>query len=169
MPAAEAVQAMKADNPRLALTREGYKYEGFSDPLIATVNGNDAPATINESTHRASEHIQILLTMPPNHEEVWGVNRSYSFPLAERPLMQTIVDALRKKYGPETVPPRPLNYQSFVWVYDAQGRPMGPRGAQLSRVCAGTWVSIREMRKPRSMPISICLGHGHLNARRSSS
>lgn len=138
MPARQAVQAMKADNPRLALTSATYKYEGFNDPLVATVAGNDAPATINESVHRASEHVQILLTMPPNHEEVWGVTRSFSFPMAERPSMQTVVDALRKKYGPETVSPRPLNYQSFVWIYDAQGRPLGPRGVQLNRVCAGT-------------------------------
>jgi hypothetical protein len=76
MPAREAVQAMKADNPRLSLTSATYKYEGFNDPLVATVAGNDAPATTNESVHGASEHIQILLTMPPNHEEVWGVSHA---------------------------------------------------------------------------------------------
>ena len=76
--------------------------------------------------------------MPPNQEVVWGVMRKYFFATAERPSLQNALDALHKKYGPESLPPDPdprNNTKAIAWVYDGEGRPLGPRGAQLYRTC----------------------------------
>lgn len=139
MTARDAMVALKADNPHLSLTPSSFKYEGFANPLIPVVDGSDVAPTVNAGVQRASETVQILFTTPPGAEVVWGMGRHYSFPTAERPSMQTILDALRKKYGQETVTPGPPNTsQSLVWIYDAQGRPAGPSGQQLNRICGST-------------------------------
>ena len=75
--------------------------------------------------------------MPPNQEVVWAVNRTCNFAGAERPSLQTTLEALHRKYGPETVPadPAPRNStKSIVWVY-AQGKPMGPAGQKIYQTC----------------------------------
>lgn len=139
MPAKDAMVALKADNPRLALTPASFKYEGFANPLIPVVDGSDVAPTANAAVRQASETVQILFTTPPGPEVVWAMGRRYSFPTAERPSMQAILEALRKKYGPETVPPGPPNTsQSLVWIYDPQGRAAGSRGPQLNTICAST-------------------------------
>jgi hypothetical protein len=139
MAAKDALLALKADNPRLNLTPASFKFEGFANPLVLSVEGNDRAATNVEAVHKASERVAILFTTPPSQEVVWSVSRSYTFPTEERPSLQVTLDALRKKYGPETVPPGPANSsQQLVWVYGAQGNPMGPRAAQLNTMCAST-------------------------------
>lgn len=139
MSTADALRTLKADNPRLKLTPSAFKYQDLPNPLTFTVDGTDIAPTANAAVEQASERIQILLTTAPSQEVVWGVLRNYTFPMAQRPSMQTTVDALRKKYEPESVPAGPPNTsQRMVWVYDAQGNPMGPSGARLSRICEST-------------------------------
>jgi len=92
---------------------------------------------------RAQETISLLFTTPPSPEVVWGVKRVYNFVPKERPEMQNMLDALRKKYGPESLPAtsdrRDLS-KYVAWVFDAQGKPMGPSGAALNTTCA-PWVN----------------------------
>ena len=129
----EAMIALRADNPRLMLTPNTHQYEGFADPLLLYVSGLEQPGD-----GRGSESIDIFFTMPPSQEVVWGVKRTYSFAINETPSMQNTLEALHKKYGPETVPADPdprSGTKGIVWIYDAQGRPMGPRGAQLYKTC----------------------------------
>jgi hypothetical protein len=135
----EAMLALKADNPRLTIAPSTRQYEGFAEPLMPSVTGSE-PATPgpNSVIQRAGENVEILFTMLPNQEVVWGVKRTYFFATAERPSLQNTLDALHKKYGPESMPPDPdprNNTKAITWVYDGQGRPLGPRGAQLYRTC----------------------------------
>jgi len=136
----EAAVALKAANPRLMLSPTTRPLEGFQQPLLFSIIG-DEPATTgpNYTMLRGSENIQLLFTTPPSPEVVWGVKRVYNFATKEQPELETTLDALRKKYGPESVPasPDPRDQSKYMaWVYDAQGKPMGPSGAPLNKVCA---------------------------------
>jgi len=137
----EAAVALKADNPRLMLMPSTGTLEGFSQALLLSMAGREAPSGgPNGEIVRAAENIEVLFTTPPGPEVVWGVQRTYTFATKDRPDLQITLDALRKKYGPESVPPSPdpRDQSKFiVWVYDAQGKPMGPAGAQLNMMCGG--------------------------------
>src|SRR5215469_14642799 len=65
MAANDAMQALKADNARLKLTRIELQLEGFTGPLTPLVQGDDiAPNNVAE-VNQASETVQVLLTTPP--------------------------------------------------------------------------------------------------------
>jgi len=136
----EAAAALKADNPRLMLSPGTHTLEGFAQPLLFSIIGNeDATTGPNGTMTRANETITLLFTTPPSPEVVWGVKRVYNFLPKEQPEMQNMLEALRMKYGPESRPasPDPRDLSKYVaWVYDAQGKPMGPSGAPLNMTCA---------------------------------
>jgi hypothetical protein len=139
MPVKDAMLALKADNAQLTITPFTFRPEGFASELLLTVKGDQAFAPgANYGVERAGESVEILFTLPPNAEVVWGVKREYTFATKERPSPENVLDALRKKYGPETVPPDPNNPSKYMaWVYDAQGKPMGPEGKALNTTCGG--------------------------------
>jgi hypothetical protein len=136
----EAATALKAANPRLRLAPGTRALEGFPQPLLFSIIGNEDSITGPDGIMtRAPETITLLFTTPPSPEVVWGVKRVYNFRPKEQPEMQNMLDALRKKYGPESLPAssdrRDLS-KYVAWVYDAQGKPMGPSGAPLNMTCA---------------------------------
>lgn len=135
----DAMLALKADNPRMTLAPSTREFEGFTGPLLFSVFGEEAATPgPNSLPLRAGENVEILFTLPPNQEVVWAVRRVYNFAGAERPSLQNLLEALHRKYGPETVPADPdprNNTKGIVWVYDGQGRPLGPSGQQIYRTC----------------------------------
>jgi hypothetical protein len=136
----DAMLALKADNPRMTLSPATLELEGFTGPLLFSVAGTEAPTPGGPYNLplRAGENVEILFTVPPNREVVWAVRRTYFFAGAERPSLQNTLDALHRKYGPETVPadPDPRNStKGIIWVYDGQGKPMGPAGQQIYKTC----------------------------------
>jgi len=134
----DAMLALKADNPRLKLSPSTRQFEGFTGELLLSVFGEEAATPgPNSMPLRAGEKVEILFTIPPNQELVWGVMRVYNFAGAERPSLQNTLEALHRKYGPETMPadPDPRNStKSIIWVY-TQGKPMGPAGQQIYKTC----------------------------------
>jgi hypothetical protein len=133
----DAMQALKADDPKFKVTSTTFKYEGFSDPLTLVVDAQDVAPTVAAQVTQPSEHVQLLMT--PGQAAVWGIMRDYGFPMSQKPSMQTTVDALRKKYGQETVPGGPVpNSQTLVWIYDGQGKLLGTASKGLNGTCAGT-------------------------------
>ncbi len=135
----EAMLALKADNPRLTIVPSVQHHEGFAEPLMPEVMGSEKATAGRDSILRGAEDVEILFTMLPKQEAVWGVKRNYSFATAERPSLQNTLEALHKKYGPESLPPDPDPRgitKAIAWVYDSQGRPLGSRGAQVYRTCA---------------------------------
>lgn len=135
----DAMLALKADNPRMTLAPATLEFEAFTEPLLFSVAGTEAPTPgPNSLPSRAGENVEILFTVPPNQEVVWAVRRTYFFAGAERPSLQNTLDALHRKYGPETMPadPDPRNpTKGIIWVYDGQGKPMGPAGQQIYKTC----------------------------------
>jgi hypothetical protein len=141
MTVSDAMRALKAFNPNLLLSPKTFRIEGFPDDLIMSVEGLQNSANAPDgSISRGSENIEILLTQPPNTEVVWGVKRTYTFATKERPSLVNTLQALRKKFGPETIPvstdPRSPG-GGMSWVYDAQGKPMGASGAEVQKTCSG--------------------------------
>jgi hypothetical protein len=129
----QSMLALKADNPKMSLEPTTLRLEGFKDDVMLLVKGREAATA--QST---GEDVSIAFTVIPGKEVVWGVRRVLYFANAERPPLQGTLDALHKKYGPETFPPDPDPRQGtkqIVWVYDAQGRPMGPQGKQAQITC----------------------------------
>ena len=134
-----AMQALKADNPRLKMSNTSIQVEGFASPLIPLVQGDEIAPTTAAQINQPTETIQVLFTTPPGQAVVWSVWRSYMFPTSQRPSMQAVLDALVKKYGqPSTAIDPNTTVQTISWVYDAQGNPMGPNGKQVNTTCAGT-------------------------------
>lgn len=137
----DAMIALKADNPRLTLVPSLHQFEGFTEPIMPSVAGSEQQSPDPKSgLPRASENVMILFTVLPKQEVVWGVQRIYSFAASERPSLQKTLDALHRKYGPESIPadpdPRGIT-KAIAWIYDEKGAPLGPRGAPLYPSCAG--------------------------------
>jgi hypothetical protein len=132
----DALQALKADNPNLKVTPTSFKYVGFNDPLTLEVDGKDIPASMNDQVTHATESVQLMFTTPPGQPEAWLIYRDYQFPTSQKPSSQTVMDALRKKYGPETIPPgSPVGEQTLIWVFDPQGKLISAGGQQLNTMC----------------------------------
>jgi hypothetical protein len=135
----DALQALKADNPRMKVTPTAFKYVGFNDPLTLEVDGKDLQSNTSPQITQATETVQLMMTTPPNQDGVWSISRYYLFPTSQRPSSQTTLDALRKKYGPETIPAgAPIGIQTPTWVFDAQGKPVTSGGSMLNTVCQST-------------------------------
>ena len=145
MPVADAMRALKADNPRLTLAPNTMSLEGFSAPLMLSVIGTEPPTAAPDGTSgHSGETVEILFTLPPSPEVVWGIQRSYHFATKERPSMDAAIEALVKKYGPPSLPPSadPRNGTKIIaWVYDGSGRPMGPGGHALYLNCGGLFAA----------------------------
>jgi hypothetical protein len=83
------------------------------------------------------EYIGLLVTMAPNEPFVWGVMRELWYEKEEsRPTIDTILGALRRKYGPES-----LNQSiRLIWLYDAQGQPVPQSKAnEIFSKCGSVW------------------------------
>jgi hypothetical protein len=83
------------------------------------------------------EYIGLLVTMAPSEPLVWGVMRELWYEKEDsRPTIDTILGALRQKYGQES-----LNENiRLTWMYDAQGQlvPKAKAGEIMSK-CVSVW------------------------------
>ena len=73
----EAMATLKAENPHFYINLSPHQLEGFSAPLHPFVSGEQPIGPNNDA-----ESIDLLFTMPPNKEVVWGIKRaiqSYRF------------------------------------------------------------------------------------------
>jgi hypothetical protein len=138
MAGTDVIQALRDDNAQLKIVNTAFRAPGIADAFDLVVNGDDIAAPADQADH-PTESVQVLLTPPPATATVWSVWRRYTFATSQRPSQQATLDALVKKYGPPSVPPASRNMSpGLAWVYDAQGKPMGPGGAQLSAICLST-------------------------------
>jgi len=135
----DAMQALKADNPKMKIRPVTFQHAEFKDSITVEVDGQDVPATENDQVTHATETVQLMFTPPPSPPAVWAISRYYEFATTQRPSTQTTMDALRKKYGPETIPPgTPIGEQTLTWIFDPQGKPITAGGAQMNTACAST-------------------------------
>ena len=130
----DAMLALKADNPNLTLNPTTKQLEGFTQDLMP-----DVYAVGTLTTGKDYETVELLFTMAPSKELLWGVKRLYTYADQNKPTADNTIAALRKKYGPENVPyvPDPRQQLKVLgWVYDAQGKLMAAEPARrLYGVC----------------------------------
>jgi hypothetical protein len=103
------------------------------------------PIRITAMDPKTGETLEISLTPPPSPGFVMAVSRKLSFPPGSQPTVATLVDSLKKKYGPETAGPdtvytpdrriayttRPfsnagggvaVSHERLAWMFDPQGQ-----------------------------------------------
>ncbi len=132
MGAHEAMAALKAENPSFRIDLNPHQLEGFPQPLHPFVNGEQLIGQTNDG-----ESISLLFTMPPNHEAVWGIDRECHYRAGHRPLTDTVLAALRAKYGQENIPASNPRTQILTWVFDEKGKLLSPVDAKkLNNSCA---------------------------------
>lgn len=68
--------------------------------------------------------IDVLITLPPNRQTVFGVNRTISFEPGKAPSAAALTAGLRQKYGPEMRVPYEsgANSPTLKWIFDRQGK-----------------------------------------------
>jgi hypothetical protein len=118
MSEADAMAAIKAHNPRLVMTQPSHQLEGFSVAVQPSASGMVLPTDSFDG-----EKIELLFTMPPGQQVLWGMRRTTSYAAPRRPSAEATVAALREKYGTENIPPdRPgLQTVNMGWILDSNG------------------------------------------------
>jgi hypothetical protein len=123
MAAADAVAAIKADNPRLGIHSQTLVLEGFDQPMVTAIVGDQAG-----EAGKDKEELQLLVTTPPARPVVWGIQRTYYYTPQNSPSLDNALAGLRKKYGPENAyfnPDPRVMTKVMSWVYDLNGKPLG--------------------------------------------
>jgi hypothetical protein len=123
----EAVAALKAHNPRLVVNETPHRLEGLPKAVMPAVTAQAMPSGDQEG-----ETVNMVFTMAPGPEKLWGIQRITSYPAARRPSTAATLDALRKKYGPENVPNNQSGLQTvnIAWVFGPDGKLLEPDKAK---------------------------------------
>jgi hypothetical protein len=148
MEAKDVLPALKAGIPNYRISTfhvyedTNYNPNDKSGPL----RGVRAENPQQRDASGAFEFLHIDLTAPPGAGFVFGVSRFVPFPQGAQPTEATLVESLRKKYGPETANPDTAytgpGYQGmrfgggpglarpYLWVFDAQGHLVRSQDAE---------------------------------------
>jgi hypothetical protein len=128
MPVRDAVAAIKKHNQRLQVsTPNPFRFNSLPNVTFA---GNVTAQVMDGSSH---ETIQMYVTMPPNQDVVWYVQRTIEFDRNSRPSESNVLASLRQKYGPEHGRMDPINTQplsQLYWMFDANGKPVPEQQAK---------------------------------------
>lgn len=128
----EAMATLKAENPHFNINLYPHQLEGFSAPLHPFVSGEQMIGPNNDG-----ESIDLLFTMPPSKEVVWGIKRETNYRAGNRPSTENTLAALRAKYGPENIPATDQRTQILSWVYDDKGNLLpADKAKQLYMSCS---------------------------------
>jgi hypothetical protein len=118
MPVGDAYNLLKAYFP----TRGG-RVDVHQD-TIQGLNGDKPLATQlhippQDQQDNYDDVIDVLITLPPNKQAVWAVNRTVSFQPGKAPSVSAVIAGLRQKYGPEMKIAVPGQLR---WMFDRQGK-----------------------------------------------
>ena len=121
MSMADAVAAIKADNPKLSVQTQTMVLEGFEQPFATAI-----VASQPTESGKDGEEITLLLTTPPSHQVVWGIQRTYHYGPQSMPSLDSTLAGLRRKYGAENASlldtdSRNLT-KTIAWAYDTSGK-----------------------------------------------
>ena len=135
MPMADAVAAIKSDNPKLSLQTQTLVLEGFDQPFVTAI-----VASQPIESGKDAEEIALLLTTPPNHQVVWGSQRTYHYGPQSMPSLDNTLAGLRRKYGAENASLLDLDSRNLTktiaWAYDTSGKLVGTaQGKPLYLAC----------------------------------
>lgn len=152
MEAKDVLPALKASASNYKITTShvyedtNYSPTDKSGPLHAVQADN--PQQMDRKT-MAFEKLAINLTAPPGVGYVYGIGRTVPFPEGGKPTEATLIESLRKKYGPETANPdtaytgpgsqglkfgarfpNTVNSVRYLWVFDGQGHLVKSQDAE---------------------------------------
>jgi hypothetical protein len=135
MPMADGVAAIKANNPKVSLQTENLTLEGFDQPFATAILANQPM-----ESGKDGEEITLLLTTPPNHQVVWGIQRTYHYTPQSTPSLDNTIAGLRKKYGAENAFPLDTDprfmTKTVAWAFDTGGKMLGSaQGKALYLAC----------------------------------
>ena len=83
--------------------------------------------TLSQGDEMSSpEAVQLGVTFPPGKPVVWRIARQLLAMSPDKDMSRAaLIDALRKKYGPETYIASPnIGMTTMVWLFDEQGKPV---------------------------------------------
>jgi hypothetical protein len=127
MPAQEAYAKLQAALPKNKLLVGTTNFPTIEKPVIASFSSNPQEGIMMGDE---GDSVKVYVTLPPNKQAVWNVERTRYFP--DKGIAKaTLLVSLREKYGKETVAwivtGTPTTDDSkvtaLVWLFDEQGRP----------------------------------------------
>ena len=127
MSAREAYAKLQAQIPDNNVQVISTNLPTIEKPIIATLNSTPKQPM---AMGLEGDQIQVDVTLPPNQQAVWRIDRQHSFAGKGIP-KATLLASLREKYGKETLTNvqkgRPAADDSqigdLLWLFDDQGRP----------------------------------------------
>jgi hypothetical protein len=125
MPLKEAMQTLKAHNPKLQMKKDTIKYDVLGGELLYGLTFTSP-----------EERFIFQLTMPPNPIVVSKLARTLTFTKETAPTQQALVEGLIKKYGQPSYDNGPnqfndTNLRIINWLDDADGSRMKDETGQL--------------------------------------
>jgi hypothetical protein len=123
----EAYAKLQADLPKNKLQVGTTNFPTIEKPVIASFSSVPQQAIMQGDE---GDSVNVYVTLPPNKQAVWNVQRTHSFP--DKGIAKaTLLASLREKYGKETVAwivtGTPTTDDSkvtaLVWLFDEEGRP----------------------------------------------
>jgi hypothetical protein len=112
MTAQEAYEVLKARAHGAMIGVGQYPVEGVSAKPVPNI------ITVRIPDKVPAEIITVWLTTPPSKQVVWGIAEQLTYADSNKVLTSTVLDALRKKFGPEM---NPKGY-GLWWSFDTQGK-----------------------------------------------
>jgi len=127
MPAREAHAKLQAQLPKNTIQIMSTNLPTIEKPVITSFESAPKQAI---AMGDEGDQVMVGVTLPPNKQAVWRVDRTHFFPGKGIPKV-TLLASLREKYGKETLTnirqgkPASNDNQitSLLWVYDEEGRP----------------------------------------------
>jgi hypothetical protein len=127
MPAREAHAKLQAQIPKNQIQVTSANLPTIDKPVIASFQSLPKQTIMMGDE---GDHVTVDVTLPPNKQAVWRVNREHFFPNKGIP-KKTLLASLREKYGKESramaqsgkATTDENQILSLLWLMDEQGRP----------------------------------------------
>jgi hypothetical protein len=95
------------------------------------------------------ERIKIYLTLPPNDQAVWMIQRIQSFTTRNPMSQNALMTALREKYGKETLTNERAGGPYVYWIYEQNGRLLSSADMDLTGCLGGNFINYVRIGPPR--------------------
>ena len=127
MPARDAHAKLQAQLPKNKVQVQSTNLPTIDKPVIT---GFSAVPAEQIMMGMEGDQVTVDVTLPPNKQAVWRVDRQHYFPGKGIP-KKTLLASLREKYGKETLTNVNMGkpaaddskIQNLLWLFDEQGRP----------------------------------------------
>jgi hypothetical protein len=132
MPAQDAHAKLQAQLPKNKIQVQSTPLPTIEKPVIFSFTSAPAEAV---AMGMEGDQVTVDVTLPPNKQAVWRVNRTHYFPGNGIP-KSTLLASVREKYGKETIANElgdktttdDNKIATLLWLMDEQGHPIPPPG-----------------------------------------